>query len=90
MAETFEDLQGSLLAIEGPEGSTIVSQRNKVALDVLRKALAAGKTKIAIFYGAGHMPDMEQRLAATSISRRRARAGSWPGTSRTRWPRQRP
>jgi hypothetical protein len=29
---------------------------------VLRKELAAGKSKIAIFYGAGHMPDLQKRL----------------------------
>ena len=29
---------------------------------MLRKELAAGKKKIAIFYGAGHMPDLQKRL----------------------------
>jgi len=62
LAEQFEDMEGSLLALNGSDGSTIISERNKVALDVLRKQLAAGKKKIAIFYGAGHMPDMLQRL----------------------------
>jgi hypothetical protein len=63
MAEQFQDMEGSLLAIEGPKGSTLISQRNKVALEVLKKELAAGKQKVAIFYGAGHMPSMEQRLS---------------------------
>ena len=62
LAEQFEDLEGSLLALDGPDGSTIISERNKVALGVLRKQLAAGKKKIAIFYGAGHMPDLQKRL----------------------------
>jgi hypothetical protein len=62
MAEQFEDMEGELTAMEGPQGSTLISQRNKVALDVLRKQLAAGKRKIAIFYGAGHMSDMQKRL----------------------------
>ena len=48
--------------MEGPKGSTLISGRNKVALDVLRKEIAAGKKKIAIFYGAGHMPDFQKRL----------------------------
>ena len=64
MAEQFDDIEGSLLAIEGPEGSTIVSGRNKAALEVLRKQIAGGKKKIAIFYGAAHMPDFQQRLRA--------------------------
>ena len=62
LAEQFEDLEGSLNAIEGPEGSTLISERNKVALGVLREQIAAGKQKLAIFYGAGHMSDFEQRL----------------------------
>jgi hypothetical protein len=62
LAEQFEDLEGSLNAIEGPEGSTLISERNKIALDVLRKQMGAGKRKLAIFYGAGHMSDFEKRL----------------------------
>ncbi len=62
MAEQFEDMEGALLAVEGPKGSTMISERNKVALKVLGKQIAAGKRKIAIFYGAGHMPDMLKRL----------------------------
>jgi hypothetical protein len=62
LAEQFEDLEGSLLAMEGPDGSTMISERNKVAIGVLRKQLAAGRKKIAVFYGAGHMADFQQRL----------------------------
>ena len=62
MAEQFEDMEGMLIGLDGPDGSTIISERNKVALKVLRKQLAAGKKKVAIFYGAGHMPDLQRRL----------------------------
>ncbi len=62
MAEQFTDMQGSLMAIDGPDGSTIISERNKVAMRELRKQIASGKQKIAIFYGAAHMPDMLKRL----------------------------
>lgn len=62
MAEQFEDMEGTLVALDGPDGSTIISERNKVALEVLRKQLAAGKKNIAIFYGAGHMSDLQKRL----------------------------
>ncbi|MHC4400562.1 MAG: hypothetical protein ACYTG0_12875 [Planctomycetota bacterium] len=61
-AEQFEDLEGSLTAISGPEGSTLITERNKVALEVLRKQVAQDKKKIAIFYGAGHMFDFAGRL----------------------------
>jgi hypothetical protein len=56
------DLDDSLAAMEGPGGSTLISGRNAIALDVLRKQIADGKKKIAIFYGGGHMPDMDKHL----------------------------
>lgn len=63
MAEQFEDLEGAMGALEGPDGSTIISERNKKALEVLREQIDAGHKKIGIFYGAGHLPDMQRRLA---------------------------
>ncbi len=62
MAEQFENLEGQLSVLSGPEGSTIITERNKKALAVLEKELKAGKRRLAIFYGAGHLADMEQRL----------------------------
>ncbi len=52
-----------MAALNGPEGSTLVTERNKVALAKLDKQLSQGKQRIAIFYGAGHLPDMAERLA---------------------------
>lgn len=50
-------------AFAGPDGtSTIITERNKKALEILKQQLNRGSTKIGIFYGAGHFPDMEQRL----------------------------
>jgi hypothetical protein len=47
----------------GPTLNTlIVKDRNAAAVAVLHKELAKGRKKIAIFYGAAHMPDFEQRL----------------------------
>jgi hypothetical protein len=62
LAEEFRDMESSLTAINGPDGSTLITERNKVALDVLRDQIKAGHKKLAIFYGAGHMFDFEQRL----------------------------
>lgn len=62
MAEQFEDMEGQLSAINGPDGSTIITERNKRALRVLRERLAKGQNKLAIFYGAGHLSDMARRL----------------------------
>ncbi len=62
LAEQFSNSEDALAALDGPAGSTLISGRNQVALDVLKRELAAGKKKIAIFYGAGHMPDLLKRL----------------------------
>lgn len=59
LAEEFEEMGGSLTVLTG---SSLIGERNKVALEGLRQQIAAGKKKIAVFYGAGHMPDIEQRL----------------------------
>ena len=62
LAVQFEDLDGAMDAFEGEEGSTIISERNKKALEVLNQQILEGKKRIGIFYGAGHMIDMEERL----------------------------
>jgi hypothetical protein len=63
-ARQFSDLGGQIAALEGPKGSTLITERNKKALEVLRREIEAGNKRIGIFYGAGHLADMEQRLAA--------------------------
>jgi len=68
MAGQFEDLDGALLS--GEEGSTIITERNKVALKEMDRQIAAGKKHIAIFFGAGHMPDIEKRLTTAHGLRR--------------------
>ena len=40
----------------------LVEDRNKACIKVLQQQLTAGKKKIAIFYGAAHMPDFDKRL----------------------------
>ena len=48
----------------GGEGSVIVTERNKAAMNVLADTIAQGKKKISLFYGAAHMPDFAKRLEA--------------------------
>ena len=48
----------------GENGSTIITERNLIALEVLREQLAKGKKRIGIFYGAGHLGDMSRRLVS--------------------------
>ncbi|XP_078170175.1 uncharacterized protein LOC144564449 [Carex rostrata] len=42
--------------------AVIIRERNKFAMKVLKETIAEGKTSIALFYGAGHMPDFHKRL----------------------------
>jgi hypothetical protein len=64
MAEQFETMEDQMSSLSGPKGSTLITERNKKALEVLREQIQHGKQRIAIFYGAGHLTDMERRLAA--------------------------
>jgi hypothetical protein len=62
MADQMDDVDGFVAVFEGEGGSSIISGRNDAALAVLKQQIEAGKTKIAIFYGAGHMPGLEKKL----------------------------
>jgi len=48
--------------IIGGESSAIITDRNAAALKVLRQQIAGGKKKIAIFYGAAHLPEFASSL----------------------------
>ncbi len=61
-AREFINMEQFDAVLAAGDGSTLVTERNKKALQVLSDQIAAGKRKIGIFYGAAHMPDMGQRL----------------------------
>ena len=42
--------------------SAVIGARNERAIEVLHSELDAGAKRIGIFYGVGHMPDLEERL----------------------------
>lgn len=56
----------SAAAITGE--NVIISERNKKCLQVLAREMAAGHKDLAIFYGAAHFPDLEQRLIAMGFA----------------------
>jgi len=62
MAEQFTDMEVLTAAFGGEEGSSLITDRNAAALAVLRKEIARGHRRIAIFYGAAHMDDFDRRL----------------------------
>lgn len=61
-AKELSNLDQSTAMLEGKEGSTIISERNKKALQVLQTEMLNGHRSYAIFYGAAHLKDMGQRL----------------------------
>ncbi len=46
----------------GSLNKILVEDRNQAAMEVLHREIGKGRTKLALFYGAAHMPDFEQRL----------------------------
>lgn len=62
MAQQMIDMDAGLAMFEGKDGSTIIDHRNAKCMAVLKEEIAKGKKKIGIFYGAGHLVDMQQRL----------------------------
>ena len=62
-ADQMQMMDGQMAALTGEDGkSTLITERNAKAFKVLDREIAAGKKKLAIFYGAGHLQDMHERL----------------------------
>jgi hypothetical protein len=62
LARHFANMDEMIAMMEGPNGSVILTERNKAALNVLTKRIAAGDQKIGIFYGAAHLSGMEKMM----------------------------
>ncbi len=65
MARQMIQMEVITAGMDDENGSnTIIKGRNEKAFSVLREELDKGKQSIAVFYGAGHLMDMAQRLEA--------------------------
>jgi hypothetical protein len=62
LAKQLSEMESLMVSFGGDEGSVIITERNKMALKVLKEQLTAGKKNLGIFYGAGHLNDMDERL----------------------------
>lgn len=62
MASQLTQLEGLLTSFGGEKGSTLIHERNRTAMDVLAREITAGKQTLGVFYGAGHLADMDKRL----------------------------
>ncbi len=63
MARQLVDIELVTAGMNDENGdNTLIKGRNAKAFTVLREELETGKKKLAVFYGAGHLPDMAKRL----------------------------
>jgi hypothetical protein len=62
LAKQLSEMESLMVSFGGDRGSAIITDRNKIALKVLKDQLGAGKDRLGIFYGAGHLRDMHERL----------------------------
>jgi hypothetical protein len=63
LAEQMGSMDGQMAAITGEDGkSTLITERNAKAFQVMDREIKDGKKKLGIFYGAGHLKDMHQTL----------------------------
>lgn len=66
LGRQFGDIEAQM---SGFGGTVLITERNKACFKVLDKELADGKKNLGIFYGAGHMSDMEKRLLERGFHR---------------------
>lgn len=65
IAPFLSEAEHFIAHLEGEDGTVIVRERNRVVIEKLGEVRKdKGRGKYAIFYGAGHMPDLEKRLLA--------------------------
>jgi hypothetical protein len=69
LAKQFQNMDDMVAGLEGPDGSVLLTERNKACIKVLKDTLADGKKNIGVFYGAAHMKDMEKRLTDLGFQR---------------------
>jgi hypothetical protein len=63
LAKMFDQAESMTSILEGPKGSAILSGRNDVVMKKIREVIAdKKKRRLAVFYGAAHMPGIEAML----------------------------
>ena len=69
-AKQIKQMEAGMVIFQGKNGSTIVTHRNAKCMEILQDEIADGKTHLAIFYGAAHLPDMERRMLSDFKAKR--------------------
>jgi len=63
MARQLADVDAVTAGMDDATGdNTLIKGRNRKAFEVLREELNTGKKTVGVFYGAGHLSDMAERL----------------------------
>lgn len=63
LAEQMIEMDGQMAGLSGSDGkSTLITERNAKAMEVLADQIKDGKKNLGVFYGAGHLKDMHERL----------------------------
>lgn len=63
LAPLLGEAEAFITQLEGEDGTVLVTERNKLVMERLaQEQQLRGDGTYAIFYGAGHMPDLEERL----------------------------
>ncbi len=62
MAASMVDQAHVLEIFADDNGSALITERNRKALSVLERELGKGARDLALFYGAGHLPDFHRRV----------------------------
>jgi len=62
LAKQLSEMESLMVSFGGEDGSVIITDRNKKALEVLKQRIGKGQKTIGIFYGAGHLADMDKHL----------------------------
>ena len=62
LAKQFASNEAMELGLGKSLNQLLITDRNEAAMKVLRQEIGEGKTRLALFYGAAHMPDFEARL----------------------------
>ena len=74
VADQFDKTDLLLDSAEAGEGTVILTERNKHVMKVIGEQIAAGNSKLGVFYGAAHLPDLERRLREAGYQKK---ASEW-------------
>ncbi len=83
-AGQIEDIEKMAAGFGGEDGeSVLVEGRNRKAMEVAATEIAKGKKTLAIYYGAAHLPDFEERILALGYKKSKHRwLTAWDCTKR--------